>query len=224
MPNWPGAGQHAAAVDPHRKAEGLAVFERHASRGQLGAAVERNRRARWRTSTPCRRAETPARQGPRRRPARTRRPPGRSGSAAKRRDGIDAAAAEQQQPGAVRLGSTPACSPAPARLCSNSWRLLNAAREPASTLGLAAASITQSAGGQALRSRWPGACRRGSTSLPACRSRARLHLRPRAHQVVHARDGRGPRAAPAGHRPARCRRIRRSPVIRILMQTALSAR
>ena len=43
-PELPRAGQHAAAVYPHREAEGLTVFESDRFRGQLGAAVQRNRR------------------------------------------------------------------------------------------------------------------------------------------------------------------------------------
>src|SRR5437762_207943 len=39
-----GAGQHATAVDEHRKAERLAVFQRHGLGGELGRAIERDRR------------------------------------------------------------------------------------------------------------------------------------------------------------------------------------
>ena len=38
------AGQHAAAIDPHGKAERRAVLERHDLGGELGGAVQRDRR------------------------------------------------------------------------------------------------------------------------------------------------------------------------------------
>ncbi len=52
----PGARQHAAAIDPHREIERVAIFERHRFRSQLGAAVKRNRSGVENSSPmPCRR-------------------------------------------------------------------------------------------------------------------------------------------------------------------------
>ena len=40
----PRPGQHAAAIDPHRETERLAILQRQRLAGQLGCAVEGNRR------------------------------------------------------------------------------------------------------------------------------------------------------------------------------------
>ena len=40
-----GAGEHSAAIDPHRQIVGVAVFQGQRFRGELGGSVERDRRA-----------------------------------------------------------------------------------------------------------------------------------------------------------------------------------
>jgi hypothetical protein len=75
-----------------------------------------------------------------------------------------------------------------ARLCSNSCRLLTLPASPASTLGLAAASITQSAAGRTSKSlAWRMSPWMNLT--PRFRSRTRLISEPGRMEVVDARDG-----------------------------------
>ena len=75
----------------------------------------------------------------------------------------------------------------PTRLCSMSWRLLLCPSTPASTLGLAAASITQSAGGSASKS-LARARRRAGRSMPSRCRRARFVSLPGPAEVVDAGD------------------------------------
>ena len=88
----PGAGQHAAAIDPTGKSKSSPYSSASCFAGQLGGAVERDRRGGRERLVDARGVRPAGRPGADRR-ARTRRRRPRSGSARKRRDGVDAAGA-----------------------------------------------------------------------------------------------------------------------------------
>ena len=116
------AGQHAAAIDPHRKTERAAVLERQLLGGQLGRAVERQRRLGRETSRPRRVADSPA-TGTDPAAAETRRPTASTGRPARAVNRIDAARAQQDEPGPVRRQYSSMLT-VPSRLCSTSCREL----------------------------------------------------------------------------------------------------
>ena len=100
----------------------------------------------------------------------------RSGSAANASTEYTRLLLKSTRPAPCRLQYSSVLS-VPARLCSINWRLEDLPSTPASTLGLAAASITQSAGGRVSKS----AALRTSpchTRMPAQRSRSRFCSEP----------------------------------------------
>ena len=173
-------------------------------RSQLGAAVERNRRRGGESGTNAARGNA---RGQRRGASRL------EGIAAwlerqggKRGDRVDAAAAQQDEAGFV-----PPCS---IRARSPGWQIVleqlaaaDAPCTPASTLGLAAASMTQSAAGSVSRSL---AVRMSPWMkfTPSVRNRRRLVSEPGRIRLSIPQIER-PRGAPAGIRQGHCPRIRR---------------
>ena len=143
-----GAGQHAAAVDPDREIRrsrrtpgpALPMPAWCCRRARAGARCERF------SADALRRKARLGRSAPN--PARRHRLATSSGNVGQRRDGVDAAGAEQDEAGAHGACRYSSMLTVPSRLCSISWRLLVLPSTPASTLGLAAASITQSTGGR----------------------------------------------------------------------------
>ena len=98
----PGAREHAATIDPHRKTEGIGVFQRDELRASLRDPVKRqrrNRRERFRDSPAAQAWRLPAR--PR---CGSKRPVDcLDGKRGKRRDRVDPARAQKNEPRAVPL-------------------------------------------------------------------------------------------------------------------------
>ena len=120
------AGQHAAAVDPYRKVESHAVFERQHFRGQLGRAVKRDRR-RWSKSLGHAASVMPAGSGAgiiQPEAPRTRS----QGQSRQRGNRIDAAGAQQHEARPVRLqySSNSRCR----QVVFDHWRLLGCPTAP----------------------------------------------------------------------------------------------
>ena len=148
-------------------------------------------------------------------------PGGLQGKRGQRRNGIDAAGAEQQKAGLVRLAILQHVHQA----CQVVLEEL-----PAAAVALHAGQHAGVGGGvdhpiggrQDCRSRWPRGCRRGRTSTPSFRRPRAIDLRTGAHAGCRCRRSARPsRRSQQRLRRSSCRRSRRLPVIRTFIKRDL---